>query len=218
MTRQHRRPKASLVIGGKRRHLAAVVFHDPRGIRERHRGSLIRPDWSRPSGADHNHSFYSGFSSRRRLPADGIINSHHNQSHDDLDFSKSHRQIYAPRAKRARRVIRYITRKLSAQEVRGEGDANCTRGQVCPRNALTASSFHQFLSAVPLTIRFAHRKFSAHLAHETLFTVCDCGCGRIGHTWERRNALSCKATAGAQYSGKPERPGKRRYTIGAHSR
>src|SRR5262245_15519291 len=58
----------------------------------------------------------------------------------------------------------------------------------------------------PLTIRFAHRKFSACLTHETLPAVCNCDWGGFGHVWERGNALSGKATADPKYPGKPECP------------
>src|SRR5262245_6479846 len=78
---------------------------------------------------------------------------------------------------------------------------------------------HRFnLSPTPLTIRFAHRKFSACLAHETLSPVCDCGCGRTGDVRERRDPIPSKTTPATQSSRKPECSGKRRSAIGAHSR
>ncbi|SRR6266511_794266 len=58
----------------------------------------------------------------------------------------------------------------------------------------------RILTGLALDEGIVASKFSASLAHETLSAVCNRGWCRIGHVWERVDALSCKAFATPVYS------------------
>jgi hypothetical protein len=96
VARRQRHPKSALIIRDERGHLAIILFHHKRGIRQRDRARRISSDWPRISWTDRNYPFNSRFSSRRSLPS-GSANSHSDDPESDQQLAKSHCALYSRR-------------------------------------------------------------------------------------------------------------------------